>query len=345
MWTYLFLGPLVTAGSPSPDPSCPITVRSSSGYPLCECHTVCPEDEWFFPGVSSAPCLDKKVKILNDVEGFPKRVERKLQQYAGESAVFHDDILFSPRASAVLFLLGHRRPRGYGDETGPFLLLNKRSARVKQPGDLCCPGGSIVPRLDVTLARLLRLRGSPLVRWTGWSEWRERPEQEAFSLSLLLATGLRESFEEMRLNPFGIRFLGFLPPARLVMFRRVIYPMVCWISGQVRFFPNWEVEKVVAVPLSRLLEATNYARCVMTIAVSNDSRHAHDIKEFPCFLHHFDGQTERLWGATFRITMSFLDLVFGFTPPAVENLQAVEGTLGRHYLTGRPAARINGEPS
>jgi hypothetical protein len=42
--------------------------------------------------------------------------------------------------------------------------------------------------------------------------------------------------------------------------------------------------------------------------------------------------------------MSFLDLVFGFTPPAVENLQAVQGTLGRHYLTGRPAVRINGDP-
>ncbi|MEJ2473989.1 MAG: CoA pyrophosphatase [Desulfobacterales bacterium] len=292
-----------------------------------------------------APRLDKKVKILNDAEGLPKHVEHKLQEYAGGSAVFDDDILYSPRASAVLFLLGRRRPRDYGDDTGPFLILNKRSAKVKQPGDLCCPGGSIVPRLDVTLARLLRLRGSPLARWAGWPEWRERRQQEAFSLSLLLATGLRESFEEMRLNPFGIRFLGFLPPARLVMFRRVIYPMVCWISGQVRFFPNWEVEKVVAVPLSRLMEATNYARCVMTIAVSNDSRHARDIKEFPCFLHNFDGRTERLWGATFRITMSFLDLVFGFTPPAVENLQAVQGTLGRHYLTGRPAVRINGDPS
>jgi len=306
---------------------------------------VCLEEEWFFPKSAVGAAFGQKVKILNDVEGLSKHVEYKLQEYADESVVFDDEILYSPRASAVLFLLGRRRPRDHGDDTGPFLILNKRSAKVKQPGDLCCPGGSIVPRLDVTLARLLRLRGSPLARWAGWSEWRERRQREAFSLSLLLATGLRESFEEMRLNPFGIRFLGFLPPARLVMFRRVIYPMVCWISGQVRFFPNWEVEKVVAVPLSRLLEATNYARCVMNISIANDNRHAQDIKEFPCFLHNFDGQTERLWGATFRITMSFLDLVFGFTPPPVENLQAVKGTLGRHYLTGRPAARINGVTS
>ena len=325
-------------------PLAPITGRCASGHPLCERLPVCLDEEWFFPGVL-APRLDKKVKILNDVEGLSKYVEHKLQEHAGEAPVFTDDILYSPRASAVLFLLGRRCPRDHGDDTGPFLILNKRSAKVKQPGDLCCPGGSIVPRLDVTLARLLRLRGSPLARWAGWSEWRKRRSQEAFSLSLLLATGLRESFEEMRLNPLGVRFLGFLPPARLVMFQRVIYPMVCWISGQVRFFPNWEVEKVVAVSLSSLLEATNYARCVMNIAVSNDNRHTQDIKEFPCFLHSRDGQTERLWGATFRITMSFLDLVFGFTPPAVENLQAVKGTLGRHYLTGRPAIRINGEPS
>ena len=292
-----------------------------------------------------APGLDKKVKILNDVVGLPKHVEHQLQEHAGESVAFNGDTLYSPRASAVLFLIGRRCPRDHGDDTGPFLILNKRSAKVKQPGDLCCPGGSIVPRLDVTLARLLRLPGSPLTRWAGWPEWRNRRHQEAFSLALLLATGLRESFEEMRLNPFGIRFLGFLPPARLVMFRRIIYPMVCWISGQVRFFPNWEVEKVVAVPLRRLLETTNYARCVMNLAVANDNRPTQDIKEFPCFLHNRDGQTERLWGATFRITMSFLYLVFGFTPPAVENLKAVKGTLDRHYLTGRPAVRINGEPS
>ena len=108
------------------------------------------EEGWFFAGVSVAPRSDEKVKIVNDVEGLPEHVEYKLKEYAGESEAFNDEILYSPRASAVLFLLGRRRSRDYGDDTGPFLFLNKRSARVKQPGDLCCPGGSIAPRLDVT---------------------------------------------------------------------------------------------------------------------------------------------------------------------------------------------------
>ncbi len=291
-----------------------------------------------------APRVDKTVTILNDVEALPKRVEHRLREHAGQAPVFTDDILYSPRASAVLFLLGRRCPRDSGDDAGPCLILNKRSAKVSQPGDLCCPGGSIFPRLDVILARLLRLRGSPLVRWADWPEWRKRRPQEAFLLALLLATGLRESFEEMRLIPFGIRFLGFLPPALLVMFRRVIYPMVCWVSGQERFFPNWEVEKVVAVPLGNLLKPENYARCLMTMADSNDGRSAREIKEFPCFLHSRNGRIERLWGATFRITMSFLELVFGFTPPASHTLQTVAGTLGHRYLAGQPATRTNSDP-
>ncbi|MFZ0725200.1 MAG: hypothetical protein WCD88_05430 [Desulfobacterales bacterium] len=287
---------------------------------------------------AARPRPDTPVAAANDPESLPKYVEHKLRQHIGETPLFTEKVLYSPRASAVLFLLGRNAAGDDGGDTGPYLILNKRSRKVVQPGDLCCPGGGIAPRLDVTLARLLRLWGSPLTRWAGWPAWRHRRPQEAFNLSLLLATGLREGFEEMRLNPFGIRFLGFLPPARLVMFQRTIYPMVCWISRQVRFTPNWEVEKVVAVPLRHLLRADNYARCVFHMGGSNGNRPARDIREFPCFIHRRAGGTERLWGATFRITTSFLDLVFGFTPPVIEKLAAVEGTLDRHYLSGRPAA-------
>ena len=41
---------------------------------------------------------------------------------------------------------------------------------------------------------------------------------------LLFAASIRESFEEMGLNPFGVQFLGPLPPQRLVMFHREIFP-------------------------------------------------------------------------------------------------------------------------
>jgi len=41
------------------------------------------------------------------------------------------------------------------------LILNKRSARVRQAGDLCCPGGRVNPRFDFYAARLLGCLG----RW------------------------------------------------------------------------------------------------------------------------------------------------------------------------------------
>ena len=78
-------------------------------------------------------------------------------------------------------------------------------------------------------------------------------------MALLFATSLRESFEEMRLNPMGVKFLGPMPSTSLVMFRRVIYPLVGWLKRQKHFFPNWEVEKMVYIPLEELLRGERYA--------------------------------------------------------------------------------------
>ena len=267
---------------------------------------------------------------------MPRYVERRLQQRAGEVGALHGSLRASPHTSAVLFLLGSRAIGGGRTET--CLILNKRSQKVRQPGDLCCPGGGIVPWLDACLARLLRFKGSPLSYWSDWKVWRKRRTNDAFNLSLLLATGLRESFEEMRLNPLAVRFLGALPPQKLVMFHREIYPFVCWVTRQRRFHPNWEVEKIITIPLSCLLNPDNYARYRLEIDLMINRRNVlprSETKEFPCFLHRQGGQTERLWGATFRITMIFLEWVFGFKPPEMEYLQTVDGRLDRNYTEGR----------
>ena len=267
---------------------------------------------------------------------IPSHVERRLHHRVADVVPFRKNILYSHQASAVLFLLG-RRVLGDGSaET--CLILNKRSRKVRQPGDLCCPGGGIVPWLDRHLARFLRIRGSPLSRWAYWSDWRRQRSNDAFNLALLLATGLRESFEEMHLNPLGVRFLGVLPVQRLVMFQREIHPFACWVSRQRRFYPNWEVEKIVTIPLNRLLEPANYARYRLEINLPENrlqGRRSREIREFPCFLHNQGGLTERLWGATFRITMNFLNWVYGFEPPNIEDLKIVEGRLDRNYAAGR----------
>ena len=138
----------------------------------------------------------------------------------------------------------------------------------------------------------------------------------------------------MRLNPFKVRFLGALPPEKLVMFRRLIYPLVCWVPREQAFKTNWEVEKIVYIPLRDMMDPANYARFQLHIQTDGSEDRKDEVRDFPCFLFQDQGQAERLWGATFRITMQFLKLVYGFQPPDIKSLPTVEGRLGRNYLTG-----------
>jgi hypothetical protein len=236
--------------------------------------------------------------------------------------------------SSVMLLLGGIRPH---DSMPPEIcvVLNKRSENVRQSGDLCCPGGAVELRLDRYLAKIASLPGFPLAQWPYWSALRREKPEEALDLALLLATGLRESWEEMRLNPFGIRFLGPLPSHRLVLFRRVIFPMAGWIKHQERFVPSWEVEKIVSIPIRELLNPANYALYRLHIVPHLKEKLPHSMEDHPCFIHRRDGHTEMLWGATYRIVMLFLKMIFGFTPPDPPPLPMVSGVLDEAYLNGR----------
>jgi hypothetical protein len=234
--------------------------------------------------------------------------------------------------SAVLFLLG--QTAGNGGRPEACLILNKRSLRVKQPGDLCFPGGGIIPGLDHKLARLVRLPVFPLGRWRHWPHWHRFRSKEARWVSLLLSTGLRESFEEMKLNPFGVQFLGPLPSHRLRMFQRKIYPMVAWVNRQSLFFPNWEVEKIVKVPIRLLFNPKGYARYRVTYSRRLGETLNRSGEDFPCFRFSSGEREEHLWGVTFRMVMSFLDIVFDFIPPESTSLPVVPRFLKSDYLTG-----------
>ena len=232
-------------------------------------------------------------------------------------------------ASSVLFLLG-RHPQS----SQPCLVLTKRSSKVRQPGDLCCPGGSIAPRWDAILSNLLKLPFLPLARWPNWKFWRQRNAHAARILAVLLAAGLRECFEEMRLNPLRVKFLGVLPSQSLIMFDRVIYPLVAWVYRQQRFYTNWEVEKIVYIPLQELLKPENYARYRLNSPSDSSHNQSLHVTDFPCFRHSYGGETEILWGATYQITSTFLNFIFDYSPPDLNTLPVVNGTLGDNYLTG-----------
>jgi hypothetical protein len=57
-------------------------------------------------------------------------------------------------------------------------------------------------------------------------------------------------------------------------------------------------------------------------------------QDFPCFLHRQEHEKEVLWGVTYRIVMVFLNRVFAFTPPDLDALPVVHGTLGEDYYNG-----------
>jgi hypothetical protein len=266
--------------------------------------------------------------LLQQTPELIEHITRRLCEQNNRNPLFPSDGVDWQSASAVLFLLG-RHPQQGRLSGEPCLILNKRSKKVRQPGDLCCPGGRVSPRLDAGLATFLKLPIFHLARWLHWPHWHKTRPRDAKRLRILLATGVRESIEEMRLNPIGLRFLGPLPAQQLVMFQRVIYPMVIWISGQKRFFPNWEVEKIIYIPLRDLLNPERYARYRLRFGDQPGNTPANI---FPCFRCGKGDRAEVLWGATYRITAVFLDYVFGFVPPDLNSLPEIHGSLSRSYL-------------
>ena len=273
------------------------------------------------------------LKLLGDSAAFIENLPRVLNDRSRCERFFPKGISGFSSTSAVLLLLGRHRDNLRASPE-PCLVLNKRSRKVKQAGDLCFPGGRIIPRSDFYISKILGLPLFPLARWPYWQKWQDLRQEESRRLALLFAASLRESFEEMRLNPLLVKFLGPLPPQRLEMFHRVIYPMAGWVTSQKRFFPNWEVEKIVYIPLKDLLNADGYACYRLQMGTCRDNREKGITQDFPCFLHKNRDEKEVLWGATYRITTLFLELVFGFSPPPMETLPVICGSLNENYITG-----------
>ncbi|MDJ0780568.1 MAG: hypothetical protein QNJ22_01290 [Desulfosarcinaceae bacterium] len=287
---------------------------------------------------------------IRDAEALADIIARRLDAH---KATIEIDPLSAARrseVSAVLFLLspnvgmgrrigGKALPRSV--ENSPLsrihLILNKRSPWVRQAGDLCCPGGGVTPLLDRVLAGLLTIPHSPLSRWPDWRCLKRDHPQQANRLALLFATALREGFEEMRLNPLGLRFLGPLPVERLVVFSKEIYPFVGWLGQQRRFRPNWEVASLVYLPLQALLDPNNYARLQYRFVTADTQLPRGSSGEMPCYVHRSDlgGDAEVLWGATYRIVMRFLERVFDFQPPPATHLPVVKRRLDDAYINGK----------
>jgi len=219
--------------------------------------------------------------------------------------------------------------------------LIKRSMLVPQGGDLSCPGGMLNPFLDRLLMSFIRFRCPPIMTGDAFRYARKRGKRAFSTIALFFANALRESWEEVGLNPMNVRFLGPLPSYDLYLFKRSIFPLVGFVKKNPSFRSNKEVEKVIEIPLKSFFEDEHYAACVFRNP-GGDIHKRGDSHEFPCFIHNdIDGQQEILWGATFQIIMSFLAIVFDYKMPPSYSQRIIEKKITLSYLTG---ASPQGQP-
>ena len=84
------------------------------------------------------------VQLLNDKSALVNHIIHVLHERSDRGQIYSPDAVDPLAAAGVLLLLSHRSSNN--KEPGqPCLILNKRSLKVRQPGDLCCPGGSVDP--------------------------------------------------------------------------------------------------------------------------------------------------------------------------------------------------------
>ncbi|MBI9074495.1 MAG: hypothetical protein JEZ02_03710 [Desulfatibacillum sp.] len=202
-------------------------------------------------------------------------------------------------------------------EKGLSFILNKRSQEVSQPGDLCWPGGHPMPLADRFMANWVIPHLLPMRKGQGFAAAKNRRPKTFEVISFYLANALRECWEEMRVGPRKVDFLGALPCYRLVGRRKIVYPMVGCLTQTVKFKTSYEIERNVCLPLEDLWDTQRYGTYSLILTGKYRELAGTDTWDLPCYaVARRDGPDDILWGATYIILMNLLDKVFGFRPPA-----------------------------
>ncbi|HPC73812.1 MAG TPA: CoA pyrophosphatase [Syntrophales bacterium] len=279
------------------------------------------------------------LSILSDKEQILDRIVEKLARtpvdYTDKINAFQgrgDDW----RAAGVIVLLFYRETgETQKGRSGEFVVqLIKRSASVPQPGDLSCPGGMFHPLVDSLFSPLVSTGLLPIMRGKPRAYAKKRPADVFRTLSLFLINALREAWEETGLNPLNVRFLGALPSNDLVVFRRSIFPLVGHVKNPWVCRPNWEVEKIVEIPLRDFFLAENYGTVAVETFVPLRGP-IERIRDFPCLIYRDPtGGSEILWGATMNILLNFIRTVFEFEPPLYGTAKVIHKSLFENYVTG-----------
>lgn len=281
--------------------------------------------------------------ILNERDAFLHHVVKKLGNVPIDYSEKLDIIKKNrkenePRlAAGVLLLLCYKKNAviSTGHDSKFVFQLIKRSSDVPQAGDISCPGGMLEPLKDHILQTFISCGFPPILKGRTRSLAKRRERKEFKKLTLFLANAVRESWEEIRLNPFNFSFLGPLPSYDLNLFPKTIFPLVGLVKGKGNFRLNGEVNKIVEIPVASFFREENYGLYSLNFLDKPD-RAKNMEWDFPCLIHQdYDGKEEILWGATFGIIMSFLKIIFDLELPRTYTKRIIKGTLYPDYLTGR----------
>jgi len=280
---------------------------------------------------------------LSDKEAFLDLVIEKLAHSPIdflEKAPGHGDAPgVSPvrRTAGVLLLLNFNEKEPYSRSPhGDFhFLLIKRSSTVAQPGDLSCPGGMLSPVWDSLLDKLVRGGCFPNLKGRGLAYAAARDKEIYRLITLYLTNAMREAWEEIRLSPFNLRFLGPLSTYDLLLFKRTIFPLVGFTKHPWRVNTNHEVEQIIEIPLRSFFDQANFGRYIIGF---RDPQQSADLRygEFPCLICRDSQDHEQiLWGATFYIIINFLKTVCGYELDPSRSQRIIRRHLPDNYAQGQ----------
>jgi hypothetical protein len=280
--------------------------------------------------------------LFNRRDEFLARVTEKLGTHPSNFRSAMEQIKASGRtvaphqAAGVLLPLLFRASLADTQSKGQFVFqLIKRSSRVSQPGDLSCPGGMVHPILDRLLRPLLLHGPFPIIRGQARTYMSQRGPAIRQIMALFLANALRESWEEIRLSPVRVFFLGPMPTYSLTLFRRTIFPLAGYIETPGSLHLNCEVEKIVEIPLASFYREDLIACYTFSLPEPTEPGILKSF-QFPCLIHFEpDGGEEILWGATFHILTQFLRIVMDYRLPDWRKGRTVQRTLRPDYLNRR----------
>ena len=213
-------------------------------------------------------------------------------------------------------------------------LLSKRSRAVPQGGDLCAPGGRSHPIWDSVFQRFLQMGLMPGAKRMKTQLIRTREKRLYQRILFFWSNALRESWEELGLNPLNVEFLGPLKTYRLQSRRWIIFPLVGKIKKAWKPRLSPEVEKLVEIPLAAFYRPGQYAICHFKTSPEMREQGSPESREFPCLISGGKEKEEILWGATFNIIREFLRIVLDRPLPSPDGQRILHRSLAFNYYTG-----------